>query len=103
MNSKLQKVVDILKKEGYNQTQIQKFLEDITKAATAKFHSEMLANLTEEDMAEIDKCTSQQEANIEIRTRFAKNSGQNPDVLMEQMITDFSQGFLDKYHQEKSK
>lgn len=103
MNSKLQQVINILKKEGYGQEQTQKFTEDIIKLASAKFYSEMLANLTDQDMAEINKCTSQEEANIEIRTRFAKNSGQNPDLLMQQMITNFSQGFLDQYHQDKKK
>lgn len=103
MNPKIQEVTEILRKEGMSEEEIQKILEDITKAATVKLQSEMIANLTEEDLAAIDKCSSQEEANYEIRTRFYNRSGKNADSIMQEFLATFAQGFLDKYTLDKSR
>lgn len=99
-----QQVLDILReKEGFSEEQLIKFSEDVSKVAMVKLQTEMLNALTEEDLAEIDKCGSQEEANIEIRMRFAERTGKNPDKVMQEFLDNFAQGFLEKYQSEKVK
>lgn len=101
MTKGYQKVLEILKKEGISQDDLQKLAEDITKAASVKFYTEMIGALTEEDLAEIEKCTTQEEANMEIRTRFAQRTGENPDKLMQEFLDKFAGGFLKEYKKKK--
>lgn len=101
MNPKLSEAVDLFRKDGHSEKEVQRLIEDISKAATAKLFAEMVTSLTEEDLAEIDKCTSQEEANIEIRTRFGQRSGRNPDEIMQEFLTIFAQGFLEQYQKDK--
>jgi hypothetical protein len=100
-NPKLQELVALYKQDGHSDEEVASLLEEVTKAVSAKFQAEMIANLSDEDMKEIDKCTSQEEANFEIRTRFSQKSGKNPDDILSQMLTDFSTEFMEKYKSEK--
>lgn len=101
-NPKLQELVALYKQDGHSDEEVASLLEEVTKAVSAKFQAEMVANLSDEDLAEIDKCTSQDEANFQIRTRFAQKSGKNPDDILSQMLTDFSTEFIEKYNAEKA-
>lgn len=102
-NPKLEEVIKVLKKEGYSDEEIQKFIEELTKMATAKLYTEITANLTEEDKAEIEKLTFKEEVDLEIKKRFYERSGKSLDDLMQEFLTTFAQGFLDKYQEEKAK
>jgi len=102
-NSKLEEVMKVLRKEGYSDEEIQKFIEELTKMATAKLYTEITANLTEEDKAEIEKLTLKEEADLEIKKRFYERSGKSLDDLMQEFLATFAQGFLDKYWEEKTK
>ncbi|HUW24157.1 MAG TPA: hypothetical protein VMW04_00855 [Patescibacteria group bacterium] len=103
MNTKLEEVVAVLKNERHTEEQIEQILAEISKAAAVKFNAEMMANLTEEDLAAIDKCTVPEEANLMIREIFAKRSGKNADTVMDEIMTTFAEGFLNKYYEEKNK
>lgn len=99
--SKLNQVADALKDEGYSDEQVAKLMENLTKDATAKFYTEAIAVFSDEDMKAIDACASQEQANFEIRTRYAEKTGKNPDVAVQEYIDTFAQGFLDAYHKDK--
>jgi hypothetical protein len=62
-----------------------------------------MAAFSDEDMEVIEKCSSQEEANFEIRTRFAEKTGKNPDLLMQEFLNTFAQGFLGEYQKDKGK
>ncbi len=51
--TKLQQVADILKQKGSTDEQIAQFLTELTKANFAKFYTQALTFLTDEDMAAI--------------------------------------------------
>lgn len=98
----LAQVVDVLKKEGLSTEQITKIIEDLTKTAWSKFYTESLAVFSPEDLKAIEECTSQEEANFEIRTRYAEKTGKNPDTAMLEFLNTFAQGFLDQYYKDKA-
>jgi len=40
---------------------------------------------------------------VEIRQRFAERSGKNPDEIMQEFLTTFANGFLQKYNEKGNK
>lgn len=100
--TRFNQVLEVLKKEGYSNERIAKLTADLTKAASAKFYTEAIATFSDEDMKAIEACTSQEEANFEIRTRFAEKTGKNPDIMMQEFLDTFAQGFLDQYQKDKN-
>lgn len=97
----LDKVKDILRAQGANDEQILQVTQGLLQAAYDQLYVVAMASLNEEDLQVIDKCINQEEANKEILKRFSLRTGKNPDEIIQQFLSDFSDGFLRQYEQDK--
>jgi hypothetical protein len=94
MNSKLESLIQTLKNEGQSEEEIDRALEEITKNATTKLYTEMAAALTDEDLEAIDKCSVQEEADLEIKERYSQRTGKSPQPLLDETITAATEEYL---------
>ncbi len=100
-NPDITKVLDLLKEEGESPEAIATVIQEITNAASAKLNLEMTSALTEDDLAQLDKCETQEESDILLRTLFADHSEISPEAIVNQFLVSFSQAFIDKYYSDK--
>lgn len=92
--TKLQQVADILKQKGSTDEQIAQFLTELTKANFAKFYTQALTSLTDEDMAAIEACATEAEANEKIKELYKLRTGKDAEVEMQKFLDDFATGFI---------
>ena len=102
MNTKLQQVADILKEKGSSDEQIAQFLAELTKANFAKFYTQAIASFTDEDMAAIEACTTEEQANDKIKELYKLRTGKDAGEEMQKFLDDFAIGFIAEYEKEKT-
>ncbi|HBQ50620.1 hypothetical protein A3B42_01845 [Candidatus Daviesbacteria bacterium RIFCSPLOWO2_01_FULL_38_10] len=100
--NKLQQVADILKQKGSTDEQIARFLAELTKANFAKFYTAAMTMFTDEDMATIEACTSEEHANEKIKELYQLRTGKNPQEEMQKFLDDFAIGFIAEYEKERA-
>lgn len=97
----MQKVIAILKEKGSTDEQISQFVADLTKTNFARFYTQAMASLTDEDMAAIEACQTDDEANAEIKRLYQLRTGKDPQGEMQKFLDDFAQGFITEYEKDK--
>lgn len=90
----LQQVTDILKKQGQTDDQITEFVNELTKAAFTRLYGNLMANLSDEDVAAIELCKDQEEANAKIKELYQKQTGKNPEDEIKEQIDGFAKDFI---------
>ncbi len=100
--SKMQQVVEVMKEKGATDDQISQFLTELTKSAFARIYTAGMANFTEEDMAAIEACKDQEEANQKIKELYSLRTGNDAEKETQKFLDDFATGFLAEYEKEKS-
>ncbi len=91
-----------LKKEGLDNEKIVQIAEEVAKLAADKFFTDAVSVLSDEDMQVINSCENEDQANFEVKTRFALTTGKNPDEVIQEYMAAFAEGFLEKYLKEKT-
>lgn len=94
--TKYQQVLETLKAKGWTDEQLAQLSEEIAKAVFNKFYTDAVANLTDEDLDELEKCNSQEEANVKIKELYQKRTGNDPDEEAKQFYDDFATKFLEE-------
>lgn len=100
--TKLQQVADILKEKGSTDEQIAQFLAELTKANFAKFYTQAITIFIDEDMAAIEACTSEEQANEKIKELYKLRTGKDAGEEMQKFLDDFATGFIAEYEKEKT-
>lgn len=97
----LDKVIEILKKEGLNDEQIAKFIENLNNAIAQKVHMELISALTEEDLAEVEKAKDD-EVDLTINQLYKERTGQEASDIGDRALEDFIETFLADYERKKA-
>ncbi len=98
--TKLQKVVDVLKEQGCNDEQIAQFLTDLTKASFSKLYTDAVSFFNEEDLKAIEACKDQEEANKLIAQKYREKTGVPAETANQKFLDDFCTGFLNEYQKQ---
>ena len=100
--TKFLQVLEYLKKKGWTDEQITKLTEELAKTVFSQFYTEAISYLTNEDTDEIDKCGSQEEANIKIKDFYKLRTGRNPDEVATKFYDDFATKFFEEENAKTS-
>ena len=100
--TKMQKVVDVMKEKGSTDEQVSQFLTELTKSAFARIYTTGMASFTEEDMQAIEACPDQESANEKIKILYNLRTGRSAAEDTQKFLDDFAQGFLAEYEKEKA-
>lgn len=100
--TKMQKVVEVMREKGATDEKISAFLTELTKASFARFYTTGMAVFTEEDMQAIEACQSEEESHRKIKELYALRTGQDAEQATQKFLDDFAQGFLAEYEKEKA-
>lgn len=100
--TKFQKVLEYLKAKGWTQEQLSQLTEELAKTVFSQFYTEAVSQLTDEDLAEIEKCENQEEANVKIKELYKKRTGIDPDAQALKFYDDFSDKFMEEEEQKKT-
>jgi hypothetical protein len=101
MNPRLEELLNTLKKDGFSQEEIDSVIQGITNTASARLYGEMTMNFTEADWGQLDACADQEEADAKVRLLFAKHSEKSPEAILDEMFTNFADGFLVRYQEDR--
>lgn len=94
-------VIEVLEKEGYPEEKIAQIVENLAKIASAKFYGEAMTIFSDEDLIEIEKIASDEEANQVIAQKFEQKTGRDPEIAMQFFLNTFAQGFLEDFKKDK--
>lgn len=99
----LDQLIDLLKENGSSEDQITEFLAKLSNDAAQAIYIDSMNNLTEEDLKAIEATKVPEQADFEIRQRYHKRTGKNPDKVAAAMYEDFAKKFLESYHKHHDK
>lgn len=100
--TKMQKVVEIMKEKGASDEQVSQFLLELTKTNFARLYTTSMTVFTEEDMQAIEACPDQESANEKIKMLYNLRTGRSSAEETEKFLEDFATGFLAEYEKEKT-
>lgn len=100
--AKLDSVLEILKKEGLQEEQIGEFVTNLNNTIAQKAHMEIIAALTEEDLAEIETAKDE-EVNLLIGKLYEQRTGKNVEEIGDSALDTFIETFQADYERRKNK
>ncbi|EKE03838.1 MAG: hypothetical protein ACD_20C00144G0003 [uncultured bacterium] len=100
--TKMQKVIDVMKEKGSTDEQVSEFLTELTKSAFARIYTVGMASFNEEDMQAIEACSDQNAANEMIKKLYNLRTGRSATEETQKFLDDFATGFLAEYEREKA-
>ncbi len=89
-------MLEMLKQKGWTDEQLAKLSEQAAKAAFAQFYTQAVAVLINEDLDEIEKCTTEEQANAKIKELYVLRTGANPDEEARSFYNTFAEKFLEE-------
>lgn len=95
-SDKLAEAVEYLRSQGYTQEKIQEFLEALNQKAYQTMYSEAMNKFTPDDLNQIEKAPSQEEANQIINKLFIERIGKDPRQEVKNFLDKFAEEFLSK-------
>lgn len=99
----LDQLIDLLKEQGSSEDQITDFLARLSNDVAQAIYIDSMNNLTEEDLKAIEATKVPEQADFEIRQRYHKRTGKNPDKVAAALYEDFAKKFLESYHKHHNK
>lgn len=99
--AKLDELILALKNDGVNQTEIDKTVEFISQIVAGKYYAELMANFTQEEISEVNKAESQEQADVEIKLKYFRKTNKSLDDLRNEMFDFYSGQILDDYLKTK--
>lgn len=100
--TKIQKVIEALKEQGATEEQIVEFLANLTKTSFSNLYATAAALFTEEDLAAVEACKTQEEISEKVKQLYALRTGKNPEEEAQKFLDVFAEGFLAEYEKEKA-
>lgn len=97
----LQDVIAKLRQDGYSDEEVDTFVQEVTKAAFAKLYADLMTTLSDQEIEEIEKCATQDEANAKIKELYAINTGKDARVELDHFLTDVSKELLADMNKSK--
>ena len=98
----LETLLAALKADGVANEQLVAVAEQISKASAAKFYTELLANLTQEEVKAVNDLPSQEEADARIKELFFQKTGKSADQVKGEIIADLAKAYLKEYQDKKA-
>jgi len=98
----LQRVTDILKEKGSTDEQIIEFIENLMKQCYADLYTSAMEEFTDEDLAAIEAISDDEESKKKIKEIYIARFGKDPDVVIQDNLEAFVNGFAEEYEKEKS-
>ena len=95
-SEKLAQAVEYLRSQGYTQEKIQEFLEALNQKAYETMYAEAMNKFTPDDLKQIEKAQSQEEANQVINRIFIERIGKDPREEVKTFLDKFAEEFLSK-------
>lgn len=92
--TKFQEVLEHLKTSGWTDEQLVNLSEELAKTVFNRFYTEVVEKLTDEDLDVLEKCSSQEEANIKIKELYKLRIGRDADEEAKKFYDDFATKFL---------
>lgn len=83
-------------KEDKTDAEVEKFLTDLFTLSGTQLYLMILANLTEEDMTELDKITDEEQGRDEVLKRFQMRTGMTALEYVTKLRDAMAKGYLDK-------
>lgn len=96
-------IIQYFRDEGYNDEQLAKVYDAIGKAAYDKFVSDTMEHLTEEDMVEIEKLTSDDAVADEVKRRYEMRTGKKAEDRMNLHLTTAAEIYLAHHERDIAK
>lgn len=100
-STKFQQILTILKQKGWTDEQLAQLTEEVAKSVFTQFYTNAVAELTDEDLDQIDKCATQEEANAKIKELYKLRTGIDPDEQATKFYDDFATKFLEEENQAR--
>ncbi len=100
--NKLDIVLEILKKEGMKEDQIGEFVTKLNNTIAQKTHLEILAALSETDLAEVETA-KEDEANLLIAKLYEQRTGKSVEEIGNEALSAFIETFQADYERRKIK
>lgn len=97
VNPTLQNLLETLKNAGATEKELVDLTESVTKAAAAKFYTEVMANLTKEDIEAINLAKNQEEADTLIQDKFRQRTGKDAHQIKDQILGDIAKEHFETY------
>jgi hypothetical protein len=82
-----------LKKDKSKQ-EFEKFIADLVKFGSTALYTTIQANLSEQDMEEIEKIDDEIQAQIEVEKRFMAKTGKTPTLFMEELRDEIAKNYM---------
>ena len=97
----MKQLIDDLKnkyiQKGHTEEEAEKFAEELLVAASKSMFAEMMKRLTGADLEKIEKCTSQEEANVEVKKLYEERTGRSAEKYLEEILPDLANSFYNNY------
>ncbi|MBI4080174.1 MAG: hypothetical protein HY430_00185 [Candidatus Levybacteria bacterium] len=93
----LDPVINILKAKGYTDEQIGDTLAQLTKAAFMTMYQNAMSVFTEKDIATIDTCATDEEANQKIMEFYQLRTGNDAQADMNRFLEEFVKNFVSEH------
>lgn len=96
----LRKLVIFLREKGYSDDEIADIAEELAKKSSLMLYTNAMAAFTEEDVAAVEKCETDEKANEKIIELYALRTGRNPMEELNLFLTKFAEEFTKAIEKE---
>lgn len=99
--TKLDELVLTLKNDNVSQEEIENTVKFISQLVAGKYYAELMVNFTPEEIEEINKAESQEQADVEIKMKFFEKTGKSADQIRDEMFDYYAGQILEDYLRTK--
>lgn len=99
---KLDELVKKLEEDKVSREDIEKAIELVTQIATDKYLAEAFANFTKEEIEEINRAETQEQADVKIKMLFYEKTGKSTEQVRDEILDYYAQAVLEEYLKKKT-